>query len=344
MQIYTLDPCSDGRWQRFLAHHPQASVFHTAGWAQALWQTYRYEPIVYTTCAPGAEITNGQLFCRIDSLLTGRRLVSIPFADHATWLTSGPAEPQPLFSVLEKQVDCKNFKYVEIRPAEASKQGHFCESRRFLWHRLYLNGDLEGIFRNFHQSCVQRKIRRAEKIKIAYAEGRSEELLRLFYRLLILTHRRHRVPVQPLSWFRNLLECLANEIKIRIAMCEGVAIAGMITFSYNKRMTYKYGASDANFHRLGAVPFLFWRAIQEAKQEGMAELDMGRTDLDATGLITFKEHWGATRQMLIYKRYPLTSCRQMIGGLGTGIAKRVLKFMPGNALALAGRLLYRHVG
>ena len=40
-----------------------------------------------------------------------------------------------------------------------------------------------------------------------------------------------------------------------------------------------------------ALPF--GDTIQEAKDKGLNELDMGRSDRDNFGLMSFKEHWGA---------------------------------------------------
>ena len=58
--FYEIDPCKDLRWPRFLERHPDASVFHTPGWLEALRRTYEYEPVVYTTSSPGREWTTGR--------------------------------------------------------------------------------------------------------------------------------------------------------------------------------------------------------------------------------------------------------------------------------------------
>ena len=55
-------------------------------------------------------------------------------------------------------------------------------------------------------------------------------------------------------------------------------------------MVYTYGGSDAKFNNLGGTPMLFWRMIKEANDAGAEELNLGRSDLDNQGLITFKEH------------------------------------------------------
>ena len=80
-----------------------------------------------------------------------------------------------------------------------------------------------------------------------------------------------------------------------MASKDGRPIASILTLSFKKTMVYKYGGSDAAHHPLGGMPFLFWRAIQEAKAQGIEELDLGRSDLDQPGLIAFKDHLGATR-------------------------------------------------
>ena len=110
-----------------------------------------------------------------------------------------------------------------------------------------------------------------------------------------LTRRRHGLPPQPLAWFRNLVACLGDRVLIHMASKDGQPIASILTLSFKKTMFYKYGGSDAVHHRSGAMPFLFWRLIQDAQARGFVELDLGRSNVDQPGLIAFKEHFGATR-------------------------------------------------
>jgi GNAT acetyltransferase-like protein len=343
VRLYELDPCKDIRWPRFLECHPDASIFHAPEWLQALRRTYDYEPVVYTTSPPSRELINGQVFCRVNSWLTGRRLVSVPFSDHAALLMSKADDMESMLAHLRERVDNDACKYVEIRPVDAQVDRMFQESSTFYWHKLLLDADISELFQGFHKSCVQRKIRRAIRERLEYTEGRSERLIRQFHQLLLPTQRRHCLPPQPISWFRNLSDCLGEKLKIRIASKDGQPIAGMITLSYKESMVYKYGCSDAKYHNLGGMAFLFWKTIQEAKACGFAELDMGRSDLENPGLVTFKEHWGAERTTLKYWRYPavmFSSSTQW----ELKAAKKIFSFAPSAAMATVGRLLYRHVG
>jgi CelD/BcsL family acetyltransferase involved in cellulose biosynthesis len=343
--LYTFDPRLDERWPRFLDRRADASIFHTPGWLEALRSTYGYEPVVYTSSSPGTELNDGLLFCRINTWLSGKRLVSVPFSDHAALLTDDGSVLRRMFSLLEEQVNAKACKYIEIRPV---LQVHsdllgFATSSRFYLHKLSLDKNLAALFESFHKNSVQRKIRRAEREGLTYKEGRSEELIQQFYRLLLPTHRRHGLPPQPISWFRNLVTCLGEKITIRVASSKDRDVASIITLTHKNRMVYKYGCSDTRFHNLGGMAFLFWRAIQDAKSGGLEELDMGRSDCDNAGLISFKEHWGAKRNTIDYLGYPAKS-RPNHNLWHLKAARKVFALLPTAVLPPVGQLLYRHMG
>lgn len=343
--IYKVDPLQDTRWEEFLQRHPRASVFHTRGWLEALRRTYGYVPVAYTTCSPHTELRNGLAFCQINSFLTGRRLVSLPFADHCEPLVDSADDLNEIFAFLSVEVERKKLEYVEIRPRTSvcASMPEFVIGKTFCFHALDLSLDSEQLFRSCHKDCIQRKIRRSEREGLTYEEGRSEALLDKFYRLLLLTRRRHELPPQPLKWFRSLISCLGDRVQICVASKQGQPIASILTLRYKNTFVYKYGASDARFHNLGGVPLVFWRAIQQAKKEALQEFDLGRSDYENPGLIAFKDHWGTTRSVLTYLRYPAQDF-QSTDGYRTRLAKQVFARLPDSILTLTGKLLYKHLG
>ena len=346
MSFYPINPLTDGRWQDFVDNHAESSIFHTPAWLDALARTYAYEPVAYTTSPGGKEIRSGQVFCDINSWVTGRRLVSLPFSDHTSLLLENQNDLQEIGSFLQEKVARRVYKYIEIRPASPVllEIEPFAGSKRFYYHRLSLKPDLQSLFRSFHPSCVQRKVRRAEREGLDYTEGRSERLVQQFYRMLLQSRRRYGLPPQPISWFRNLVACLGPNIKIRLASRNGAPICGIITLTHKKTMVYKYGCSDPKQHKLGGMALLFWKAIQDAKTRGFEELDMGRTDCDEAGLIAFKEHWGATRSLLTYWRFPVAAPMSSGDTWQLKVAKRFFGLVPVPTLATAGKFLYKHVG
>lgn len=343
--VYEIDPMQDARWPEFLEQHRLATLFHSREWLEALRRTYGYQASVLTTSGPGQRLTNGLVFCRVQSWLTGRRLVSVPFSDHCTPLLDSDEDFSCLVSRLEREADQGGERYLEIRSiaGEAGIPGGLSGTATFCLHRLDLRPGLNELFHAFHVSCIRRKIARAQRKGVVYEDGTSEHLLHKFYQLAILTRRRQRIPPQPLSWFRNLIACLGEPVKIRLASYEGRPAAGILTIRYKGTMTYKYGCSDPRFHRLGPMQLLMWKAITEAKENGLLEFDMGRTDWSNEGLLTFKDRWRAARSSLVYLRHPEPEPHYAPENVRMRVAKRVFAWAPDSFLSTAGDILYRHI-
>jgi CelD/BcsL family acetyltransferase involved in cellulose biosynthesis len=338
--VFVIDPLADPRWDDLVERHPHASLFHSRGWLEALKRTYEYEPFAVTTTAHGP-LSNGLPVCRVGRWRR-KRLVSLPFSDHCDPLVSDPADLPVLLESLGQEVNEKRARSLELRPRTEVAHG-LPTSRSFHLHTLDLTRPEQAIFDGFSASNAQRAVRRAEREGVRHEAGSSEDLLRHFYRLLRLTRRRHSLPPQPPAWFRNLAACLGERLTVHLASVAGQPVAGIMTLSFRKTLVYKYGGSDAAFHRLGVMPFLFWRAIQQAKSEGLEELDLGRSDLDQPGLAAFKDHLGAVRSTLTYYRFPAEKAPSHEGVLSRA-ARSVISHLPDAALDLTGRLLYKHFG
>ena len=346
MSIYKLNPLQDPRWGAFVDRHPDSSVFHTPQWLEALRRTYGYEPIVYTTSPPVSDLSNGIVFCLIHSWVSGNRLVSLPFSDHCEPLATS-SEIAELMDWLRISRHRKHWKYIELRPLRSEDTARTPDVTKTESHSLQildLTSSLDALFRKFHKSCVQRKIHRAQRENLTYQEGRSDELLKSFYDLLLLTRRRHGLPPQPLVWFRNVVECLGNRLSIRIASKAGQPVAAIVTIQHKDVLVYKYGASDSRFNNLGGNSLLFWRAIQDAKRDGLVKFDFGRSEPDNSGLVTFKENWGAVSSPLEYYRLPARQSLHLNSGWRARLAKSVFSIMPDSLFAATGKLLYRHIG
>ncbi len=343
--VYQIDPLRDLRWATLVESHPQSSVFHSVKWLKVLQAVYGYEPVAVTTCPPGAILTNGLVFCRIQSWLTGRRLVSLPFSDHCDALIDDQDELDAMLPDLKREHERWKSQYIEIRPVSCrpNSRSGLQESITYRFHRLDLRRSAQELFHAFHKDCVQRKIRRAEREELQYEAGNSQALLQKFYKLMVVTRRRQYLPPQPLAWFRGLITAFGSDLTIRVASKGDLPVASILTLRHKKSVVYKYGGSIASLNKLGGMALLFWKTIQEAKDEGLEELDMGRSNADNAGLIAFKEHWRAVGTTLSYWRYPpepRTPQRAWRQHLLRGFAQ----VAPDFALEAAGTFLYRHIG
>ena len=299
MAVYEIDPQKDSRWTELVAKDPRSSIFHTREWLEALRQTYGYKATAFTTSEPRNPLVNGVVFCEVNSWLTGSRLVSIPFSDHCEPLVRDMRDLCELLCEIQKKTRPR-LEYAEIRPRLAelpSECDSLCYWQGYL-HVIDLQPDEQELYARLHKNSIQRKIRRAERELLTLERGNSEALLKDFYHLLLLTRRRHHLLPQPFAWFRNLAKCCGENLTIRLARANGQPIASILTLQHKRTLIYKYGCSDARFHKTGAMPSLFWQAIREGHSNGLLEFDLGRSEETDSGLVRFKDRLGAQKVSL----------------------------------------------
>jgi hypothetical protein len=350
-KVYEIDPRVDPRWAELVFGHPRGSVFHTPAWLEALQRTYGYRSVAFTTSPPGVPLINGLVASQVNSWLTGRRLVSLPFSDHCEPLVDNSMDLRALVSGMEESSNRDGLRYLEIRPRSLDLQGISALSQSsysYAVHELNLRPDLDSMYRNIHKS-TQRNIQRAAREGLAYQEGRCKYLLDHFFRLYVSTRRRLGVPPQPKNWFRNLIACFGEALEIRVAFRGLQPISALLMLRHKNTVTYKYGCSDARYNQFGATHSLFWRIIQEAKEGGMRVLDLGRSEQENSGLITFKDRWGARRSTITYSRFVESpdSMDQYKTDGGSWVergARQLLRRLPEPLLIAVGKGFYRHIG
>jgi len=83
-----LNPLENPNWDALLTSRPDFSFFHGTAWAKVLADTYGYVPHYFYTGA--ATVPEAVLpLMEVDSWLTGRRGVALPFTDECAPLGAG---------------------------------------------------------------------------------------------------------------------------------------------------------------------------------------------------------------------------------------------------------------
>lgn len=341
---HTLDPMADARWADLVTRSPRASVFHSVPWLRALHDTYGYQPLAITDAPPGSRVDNALVFCVVDSPLTGRRLVGLPFSDHCEALVESDDVLCGLLDDVRHRMAEQRLRYVELRPrvARAPVAG-FVPSAAFSLHVIDLSDGPAAVYARFDKNHVQRSIRKAERLGVAVETGRADRLLREFYALHVLTRARHATPVQPFAWFSHLATCFGDALRVYLARVEGQPAAAILTLDHGATLVYKYGCSDSRFNKFGATSLLFWRAAQAGMERGAREFDLGRTDLDNPGLLAYKDRLGAARTELRYHRTAGAGPQTQLSWFDL-VARRAYGLVPSRVSRWAGSRLYRHFG
>src|SRR5215212_163503 len=94
MRAELLDPRTDERWREFVGRAPGTTIFHHPAWLRLLSDQYGHTFEACCIVDERGAIAGGLPWARIESRLTGRRLVALPFSDACAPLLDGASEEE----------------------------------------------------------------------------------------------------------------------------------------------------------------------------------------------------------------------------------------------------------
>lgn len=338
------NPSGLKEWDELLCHTAGHSFFHTAAWAKVLQESYRYQPVYFTTWEQVAMKALLPVM-EVNSLLTGKRGVSLPFTDYCEPAVSDAAQFRELFAAAVAFGANHQWQYLEIRggepffPNEEPSECHY-------GHTVDLTEGARKLFAGLRDSN-RRNIKKAEKGNIDVAISAAPDAVKAFCRLNALTRRDHGLPPQPDRFFQCVYDHILSQGMgfIILASFHGTAIAANLYFTFGDQIIYKYGASDRTYQHLRASNLVMWEAIKWGCDHGYRTLCFGRTEPENEGLRQFKAGWGAQERLIRYYRYDL----QKRAFIKTAARvkpsyQRIFGKLPIPLLKMFGTLLYRHMG
>ena len=343
LQMRILDPLREPAWDHSIASHRDRTCFHTTAWARVLHETYKHQPF-YLQFFHRGKLAALVPLIEIRSPFTGRRGVCLPFSDLC----------EPLFFELDvvglvqdrllSFAQQRRWHHIEIRGGKSLRLAPGPASR-FYGHTLELSSDCTQMFRRF-ASSVRRAIRKADRSEVNAVAIRNRQAVDDFYQLHVETRRRHGLPPQSASFFRNIYEHIVKPGVgfIVLARRGSDTIAAAIFFRFGNNAIYKYAASDERFQEFRANNLVMWHGIQFLARNGVEKLHFGRTECENDGLRRLKLSWGTQEEIINYYRVDpsgrqcFTSARH-----DSGFHKRVFAKLPRMFNQLAGSIIYPHL-
>ena len=167
MNVDIINPCTYPTWDSLLETNDQTTFFHTTAWAKVLSESYCYKPLYFTI------IENDKLIglipvMEIDSWLTGKRGVSLPFTDICHPIADSTDTFQELLNCAKEYGRRAGWKYIELRGGSGFLD-NVPPSAEHITHLLSLNGDeakLNGSFRDSTRRNIQKADREGVRITI----------------------------------------------------------------------------------------------------------------------------------------------------------------------------------
>lgn len=343
--ISTIDPRTSPEWDAFIQTRPDATVFHTSAWCRVLVDTHHYQTLYVVANNEDGMITGGIPMMVVDSWLSSRKLVGLPFSDVCQPLLP-PIGGEALLQRAREEAKKLKAKNLELRGLSQGSMldSGFSNDTVFFQHIVDLDDRMESRV----QASARRAIRKAENEGVTVRSSTDVKDMRRFYELMILTRRKHGLLPQPWRFFQNIQKYMMGRSggQLLLAEHDGRVIAGDLLLRFGDKLVYKFNASDARYLSVRPNNLLLWKAMQLGREGGCRTLDLGRCEEENEGLRRFKLLWGSREQQLPYYHYPADANGSSV--LSSRRARVALslfvKFSPALFLEAAGSALYRSFG
>jgi lipid II:glycine glycyltransferase (peptidoglycan interpeptide bridge formation enzyme) len=327
-----------GKWQALVESHPETTVFHHRNWIELLREQYGFR-LHIPAVEEGGELLAAVPFLEIRKPWGSKKLMALPFSDYMRVLARDDRALQCICEALKSE-PFDNYKSVLLRTD--SPLGGFATLSAWVRHEMSTTRPIDEIVAESPPS-VRRNLRRAERSGLRFERRTDAAAMESFYRLHLATRKRHGLPVQPKSFFRRLCD--------RVLRCElgfiGVvskndeAIAAGVFLTYNKTMTYKYGASQQRCLRWRPNDFMFYNVIRLAGEEGYKRLDFGISCRPHKGLRRFKSKWGSTETDVYNVYFAGSDHRTLDDSRTMKVGAAVIRHSPAIVCRGLGEIFYR---
>ena len=295
-RVHPLAPGDEGAWDHFVRLHPSGSFFHQTGWKRVMEKTYGYEPF-YFCSKRGSRITGIAPVFLVSSWLTGRSLLSLPFAVYGGICASDPESGQALVARVEQLAEELQVGFLELRNRKAELLSGYCANQRYATFTIPLTQDVEALYRAFPKD-IRYMIRKGERGGLRCIRGADQ--LNHFYKLMTINLRRLGTPAFPRSLFQNLLSEYPGQVDLTVLYSNEVPVAGGMSFFFRDTMQPYYIGSTDDAKTMAANNLLWWELIKIAAESGCRTFDFGRSKKES-GNFAFKKKWNPQIEPLEYQ-------------------------------------------
>lgn len=318
----------------------QETLFHSEPWRRAVESSFDLEIREFASTSEDG----GRAFYSLISDIRGDRVVSTPFSDFCDPLLGpvGWAEFSDHLRSYGLPITIRPF-----RNQVAVDDSSYERRHELLWHGIDLGQGHEAIWDGL-KSKLRTAIRRAPKQSIRLRWSSDLDDIARFHAMHVdLRKSKYQLLAQPLEFFVALHENFGDDMAMVIAEIDREPIATMVFFAWNGVWYHKFGASYPRTYRPNAA--MVMEACREGSQRGLCLLDMGRSDIDQPGLVSFKQQFASAELALTTLHWTPDGYRNPDGAAVDRTLTAMTRLLtrpdvPADVTAEGGALLYKFFG
>lgn len=297
LRIDQLAPGQELIWDAFVCAHPHGTPFHLLAWKRTIEATFPYQSRYLCAFRPDGSLRGILPLFLVDTFLTGKVLLSTPFAVYGGILAEDDQARDALGQHLRAMAEAEAVQYVELRNSWPDQCLGFHPVDRY----VTFTQPVSPVSDDDLLASVSKKTRNMvrKSLKSPFSTRATTSLDHL-YRLLVNNYRRLGTPVFPRSFFETMQKNFGPVLDIREILLENEVAAAAVNFHFRGSMHTYYAASDPKFLAQAPNNYMYFDFLRWAGHNGHAEFDFGRSKKD-TGTFEFKRHWGTTMRELPYE-------------------------------------------
>lgn len=301
-ELLTLE--KKGVWERFVANHPMATIYHNLEWKTIFGNSFHYRSwylIAY-------EQSSGEVIGCLPLFLVespfSRKLVSVPFRDRGGILWSRLDAIPPLIEMalgVAKAVGATSLllKSIEPYPKELVRQMGLKES----WYWINSRIDLSQLDSRQFQKKIGFKTR--NKINQARRGGLEltivspgSSMVDKWQNLHVKSQKNLGLPPFPRKFFELMFEQhrKRDQLELFLISSGSIPVAGAILLIEGKQGIYAYSASDPGYRHLRPNDLLLFCIVEWLIERKIPTLDLGSDAPSQVSLLQFKKKWLSTQK------------------------------------------------
>lgn len=344
---------NEREWEEFVAKPDNiAYIWHSLKWKKIVENEYGYKSFYLLARKDGKVCGILPLF-QIKSIITGNRLVSLPFSYYCGVVANSDDAKEQLIREAMKIVKELNCAYLELKMQKPIFTNlpldlNLVESDFYFTSIVQLSNDPAENWKQLDTRRTRWAINKAKRSGVIIITETDINDMDKFYDLKVKTRKKHGSPTPSFKFFKCIMEEFKGEdiVKLWVAEHENKIISALIFYTFKDTVMPAYIASDEKYNSYMPSNLLYWNAIEWGCNNGYKYFDFGRTEPNNEDLLKFKTKWGSDNFKIPYYYYPVVpnlmskNRNSTKAGLITGMWKK----LPVPILKILGPKLIRHLG
>jgi hypothetical protein len=282
---------SEEEWDEIVNASPDSWLNSLSGWMAFFRDCFHYKDVSFGVYDP--ELVCVVPLFVVKNMIFGTRLVSGPVLDNGGFISAVKLSEEKVGRITEHIVDVARSEkccFVEIRNSHQAPIG-FEKVSKYVDFKISLSKDDSALLASFDKK-LRNGIRKAEKLvrveRCSISGGIDD-----FYRMHLKTMQFLSSPPMPESFYSRM-----NGFML-FAVHNGKRIAAVMVNCFRDDAKYEAAVYLPEFREFQPNSLLVYRALSEARKDGMKTFFFGRT-LPEGSVYDFKKRWNAVEIPIDY--------------------------------------------